>query len=66
MYVGIIQLESRESVVGIIISYGLEDRGVGVRAPVLSRIFFSLHRSDRPWGSTQPPIQWVPGALSPG
>jgi hypothetical protein len=36
----------------------------GVRVPVGSRIFFSV--SSRPTlGSTQP-IQWVPGALSPG
>jgi hypothetical protein len=66
MYVWIIQLESRDSVVGIVTSYGTEDRGVGVQVPVVSRIFFSPHRPDRPWGSTQPPIQWVPGALSPG
>jgi hypothetical protein len=37
-----------------------------VRIPVGSRIFSSPRRPDRPWGSTQPPIQWVPGALSPG
>jgi hypothetical protein len=24
-----------------------------------------LPRPDRLWGPTQPPIQWVPGALSP-
>jgi hypothetical protein len=45
--------------------YGLDDRGVRVRIPVGSRIPFST--SSRPTlGPTQPPIQWVPGALSPG
>jgi hypothetical protein len=50
--------------VGIATGYGLGDRGVGVRVPVGSRIFST---SSRPaLGSTQPPIQWVPGALSLG
>jgi hypothetical protein len=44
--------------------YGPKDRGVGVRVTVASRIFSS---SSRPaLGPTQPPIQWIPGALSPG
>jgi hypothetical protein len=47
---------SRDSVVGIATSYGLDDRGVGVRVPVGSRIF----------SSPNCPIQWVPGALSSG
>jgi hypothetical protein len=55
---------SRGSVVGTATGYGLNDRVVGVRVPVGSRIF-SI--SSRPTlGSTQPPVQWVPGALSPG
>jgi hypothetical protein len=53
---------SRDSVVRIATSYGLDDRGVGVRVPVGSRIF---SKSSRPaLGSTQTPIQWVRGALS--
>jgi hypothetical protein len=53
-----------DSVVGIATGYGLDDRGVGYRVPVESRIFSA---SSRPaLGPTQPPIQWVPGALSPG
>jgi hypothetical protein len=56
---------SRDSVVGIATSYGLEDREVGVRVPVGSRIFSSLRRLDRLCGPPNP-IQWVPGALSPG
>jgi hypothetical protein len=52
------------SVVGIATGYGLDDRRVGVPVPVRSRIFST---SSRPaLGSTQPPIQGVPEALSPG
>jgi hypothetical protein len=54
-----------DSLVGIATGYGLDCRGVGVRVPVGSRIFFST--SSRPGlGSIQPPIQWVPEALSQG
>jgi hypothetical protein len=38
---------SRDSVVGIATSYGLDDRRVGVRVPVGSRIFSSPNRPDR-------------------
>jgi hypothetical protein len=55
---------NRDSVVGIATGYGLDDRGVEVRVPVQSRIFST---SPRPvLGPTQLPIQWVPGAISPG
>jgi hypothetical protein len=40
----------RNSVVGIVTDYRLEDRGVGVRVPVGARIFFSARRPDRLWG----------------
>jgi hypothetical protein len=40
----------RGSVVGIASGYGLNDRGVGVRVPVGSKIFSSPRRSDRLWG----------------
>jgi hypothetical protein len=54
----------QNSSVGIATGYGLDDRGVGVRVPVGSRIFST---SSRPaLGLTHPPIEWVPGALSPG
>jgi hypothetical protein len=43
-------LKIRDSVVGIATGYGLDDRGVGVRVPVGSRIFSSPRRSDRLWG----------------
>jgi hypothetical protein len=53
----------KKKLLGIAAGYGLDDRGVGVRVPVGSRIFST---SSRPaLGPTQPPIQWVPGALSP-
>jgi hypothetical protein len=38
---------SRDSVVGIATNYELNDRGVGVRVPVESRIFFSTRRPDQ-------------------
>jgi hypothetical protein len=41
---------SRDSVVCIATGYGLNDRGVGVRVPVGSRIFSSPRRPDRLWG----------------
>jgi hypothetical protein len=50
---------------GIATGYGLDDRGVGVQVLVGLRIFSSPRRLD--WlRYTQPPIQWVPRALSPG
>jgi hypothetical protein len=61
IYIVVTLLKSRDSEVGIATSYGLEDRGFGVRVPVGSRIFST---SSRP--ALGPLIQWVPGALSPG
>jgi hypothetical protein len=43
-------ITSRDSSVGITTVYGPEDRGVGVRVPVVSRIFCSPSRPDRLWG----------------
>jgi hypothetical protein len=57
---------SQESVVGIATGYGLDDGGVGIRVPVRSKMFFSARLSRQALGFTQPPIQWVPGALSTG
>jgi hypothetical protein len=45
-----IRFHGYDSSVGTASGYGLEDRGVGVRVPVESRIFFSLHHPDRLWG----------------
>jgi hypothetical protein len=51
--------------VGTTTSYELDDQGVGVRVLVRSRIFSSpLSRPAK--GSTQPPIQWVPGLFPRG
>jgi hypothetical protein len=50
---------SRGSAVGIETGYGLDNRGFGVRVPVGLRIFTSPYLP-------QPPIQWVPEALSSG
>jgi hypothetical protein len=53
--------ESRGSAVDMVTGYGMRDRGIGIRVSVGSRIFSA---SSRPaLGSTQPPLQWVPGAL---
>jgi hypothetical protein len=41
---------SRDSAVGIATGYGLDDRGVGVRVPVGSRIITSPSRPDWLWG----------------
>jgi hypothetical protein len=52
-------------VVGIANGYGLDDRGIGVRVAVISSLNYSI--SSMPvQASTQPPIQWVTGALSLG
>jgi hypothetical protein len=57
-------MRSLGSSVGIATSYGVDDRGFGVRVLVASRIFSTLSRSAL--GPTQPPMQWVWEALSPG
>jgi hypothetical protein len=55
---------SFNNAVGIATGYGLDDRGIGVRVLVGSRIFSKSSR--QALGSTEPPIQWVPGTLSLG
>jgi hypothetical protein len=56
---------SRVGAVGIASGYGLDDRGLSSSpGRVKNFLFFT---SSRPTlESTQPPIQWVPGDLSPG
>jgi hypothetical protein len=45
--------------------YGMDDRGGPSSGPGWVKNFL-FSKSSRPvLGSTQPPIQWVPGALSP-
>jgi hypothetical protein len=58
--IDLILLWNRNSVVDRATSYGLDDRGVGVRVAVWSRIFSMLSRPVL--GPTRPPIQRVPGA----
>jgi hypothetical protein len=58
------KLRNRDSVVGIVTEYELDDKRIGVRAPGESRICSESSR--RTLEPTQSPIQWVPGALSPG
>jgi hypothetical protein len=46
--------------------YGLDDRAIGVRSPAGAERIFPLSSVSRPaLGPTQPPVQWVPGVLSP-
>jgi hypothetical protein len=50
----------------IALGYGLDDRGSSVRFPVGAGNFLFITVSRAALGPTQPPIQWVPGALSLG
>jgi hypothetical protein len=50
MLVNVYLTRSRDSVVGIATVYGLDDRRVGVRVPVGSRIFSSPRGPYRLWG----------------
>jgi hypothetical protein len=57
---------SRVSSGSIVSDYGLDDRAIGVDPRQGQRIF-PLSSVSRPaLGPTQPPVQWVPGVLSPG
>jgi hypothetical protein len=59
-------ITSRDSVVDIATAYRLDDQGVWVPSPSRVKNFLFSTLSRPVLGSTQPPIQWVPGALSPG
>jgi hypothetical protein len=57
---------SRGSSGSIVSDYGLDNRAIGIRSPAGQRIF-PLSSVSRPaLGPAQPPVQWVPGVLSPG
>jgi hypothetical protein len=59
-------VRSRDRVAGIATTYGLDDRGVGVRSPGRVKNFLFSKSFRSALRSTQPPIQLVPGDLSPG
>jgi hypothetical protein len=59
-------IKRRDTIVGIATGSGLDDRGVGVRVPSMVKDFLFSTSSRSTLGSTQPPIQWVLGAISPG
>jgi hypothetical protein len=56
----------RDGWVGITTRYGLDNRGVRVRVPVVSRIFCSPRRPGRFWGLSSLLSNGIPEALSPG
>jgi hypothetical protein len=57
---------SRGSSVSIVPDYGLDDRAMGIRSPAEAKGFLLVSVSRPALGPTQPPVQWVPGVLSPG
>jgi hypothetical protein len=59
-------MNSRDSSVGIALGYGLDDRGYRVQFPTGMGAFLFTTASRTVLGPTQPPIQWVPWALSLG
>jgi hypothetical protein len=58
--------KSRDNSVDIALGYVLDYRGSRVRFPSGLGIFLFATASRTALGPTQPPIQWVPGALSLG
>jgi hypothetical protein len=54
------------SSVSIVSNYGLDDRAIEVRSLAEAKDFPLDSVSRQALRSTQPPVQWVPGVLSPG
>jgi hypothetical protein len=61
-----ISFRSPDGSVGIETGYELDDQGVGSSSSGRVKIFHFSILSRPALGSTQPPIKWVPGALSRG
>jgi hypothetical protein len=59
-------VKSRDSSVGIATGYRLDDRGGRSSSPGKVKNFLFFISSRPALWTTQPPIQWVPRALSPG
>jgi hypothetical protein len=59
-------LRSLDSSVGIATGYGLDDRWGRSSSPGMVKNFLISMSFRLALGSTQPHIQWVPGALFPG
>jgi hypothetical protein len=59
-------LRSRGSSVNTVSGYVLEDRAIDVRSPAESRDLSRASASIPALRPTQPPLQWVPGVISPG
>jgi hypothetical protein len=57
---------SRGSSGSIVSDYGLDDRVIEVRSWQGQKVFLVAPASRPALRPTQPPIQWVPGVLSPG
>jgi hypothetical protein len=65
LYDLVCQLGSRVSSGSIVSDYGLDDRAIGFDPRQGQRIFSLASVSIPALGPTQPPVQWVPGVLSP-
>jgi hypothetical protein len=59
-------MRSRVSSGSIVSDYGLDDLAIGVRSPAGAKDFSSILCVQTGLGPTQPPVQRVPGVLSPG
>jgi hypothetical protein len=62
----LIEDKSHDNSVGIALGYGLDDRSSRVRVSAGLGIFLFTTASRTILEPTQPPFQWVPGALSLG
>jgi hypothetical protein len=60
-----VKFKSQDGSFGIATDYGLDDRVIGVQIPAGAGIFL-FDAVSRALGPAQPPIKWVPGALSLG